>query len=64
VDWERLINYSLTIVSILLAYYWYHKTKKDIEPRYSLTDELIIDSSGVDPWGSSVELAVGGVRGK
>jgi hypothetical protein len=62
VDWERLINYSLTIVSILLAYYWYRKTKKEIEPRYSLTDELIIDSSEVDPWGSKVEFAVGGVQ--
>jgi hypothetical protein len=68
VDWYVVISTGLAVISTLLAiaslvfgYYWYRKAKQEILPRYSISNDLVIDSSEVDPSGSRIELAVGGV---
>ena len=63
-DWAFLISNLLTLASLAFAYYWYLKAKKEVLPRCSISDQLIIDSSDVGTLGpleKEIELAVGGV---
>jgi hypothetical protein len=55
----------VTLASIAAAYYWYLKAKKEVLPRCSISDQLIIDSSDVGPLGpltKEVQLIAGGVQ--
>ena len=37
-----IISKSVIVSSVLPAYYWYRKSKKEMLPRYSIADELIL----------------------
>jgi hypothetical protein len=60
VDWAFLISNLVTLASIVAAYYWYLKAKKEVLPRCAISDQLIIDSSDL-PLEKEIEFAVSGV---